>query len=176
MQKKTMDELQRSSKEAFKNLQKTPLIIVLDNVRSMNNVGSVFRTSDAFAVQEILLCGYTPKPPHRDIEKTALGATETVAWQHFETTEAALLYLQNNNFEVYAVEQVHNSISLDKFEIDTNKKYAVVLGNEVEGVQQVIIDSCQATIEIPQGGSKHSLNISVTTGIVAWHFYKNLCL
>jgi 23S rRNA (guanosine2251-2'-O)-methyltransferase len=159
MQKKIMEELARSSKDEFKNSTKTPLIIVLDNVRSMNNVGSVFRTSDAFAIQEILLCGYTPTPPHRDIEKTALGATETVAWQHFESAQAAMQYLQTIDFEIYAIEQVHNSISLEKFEINKNKKYALILG-----------------IEIPQGGSKHSLNISVTAGIVAWQFYNNLCL
>jgi 23S rRNA (guanosine2251-2'-O)-methyltransferase len=176
MQKKTMAELNRTSADEFKNIQKTPLILVLDNVRSMNNVGSVFRTADAFAIQEILLCGITPQPPHRDIEKTALGATESVAWQYFENTEKAIQYLNKYQYQIYAVEQVHNSISLQNFEADKTKQYSLILGNEVEGVQQSIIDICKGVIEIPQGGSKHSLNISVTAGIVAWQFYNKLCL
>jgi 23S rRNA (guanosine2251-2'-O)-methyltransferase len=170
-QKKTMDELNRASAHENILAKKTPVILVLDNVRSMNNVGSVFRTSDAFAIEKILLCGYTPQPPHRDIQKTALGATETVAWQHFETTQKALDFLHQNNYTTIAIEQAHNSISLEKFEINKNEKYALVLGNEVEGVDQEIINNCQHIIEIPQGGSKHSLNISVTAGVVGWHFF-----
>jgi 23S rRNA (guanosine2251-2'-O)-methyltransferase len=175
-QKKTMDELNRASADEMKQIKKTPVILVLDNVRSMNNVGSVFRTSDAFAIEEILLCGYTPQPPHRDIQKTALGATETVAWQHFETTQLALDYLHQKNIITCAIEQVHDSISLEKFEINKTETYALILGNEVEGVDQNIINNCKHIIEIPQGGSKHSLNISVTAGVVAWHFYSKMGL
>jgi 23S rRNA (guanosine2251-2'-O)-methyltransferase len=142
----------------------------------MNNVGSVFRTADGFLLEAIYLCGYTPQPPHRDIQKTALGATETVQWHHYTNTTDAVQQLQQEGYEVLAVEQVHNSISLEKFNIQPNKKYALVLGNEVEGVAADVIAACNAVIEIPQAGSKHSFNISVSMGIVSWHFYRHLQL
>jgi len=175
-EKKSMPELNRLSVEEFQQADKTPIVIVLDNVRSMNNVGSVFRTADGFLLQAVYLCGFTPQPPHRDIQKTALGATETVAWKHIENTLDAVKELQQNGYEVIAIEQVHHSISLEKFAIDKNQKYALVLGNEVEGVATDVIAQCNAVIEIPQAGSKHSFNISVSMGIVSWHFYNNIVL
>jgi 23S rRNA (guanosine2251-2'-O)-methyltransferase len=175
-EKKSMPELNRLSVDEFVHAQKTPIVIVLDNVRSMNNVGSVFRTADGFLLEAIYLCGYTPQPPHRDIQKTALGATETVQWYHQEHTIDAVKMLQYNGYEVIAIEQVHHSISLEQFVIETNKKYALVMGNEVEGVAADVIETCNAVIEIPQAGSKHSFNISVSMGIVSWHFYRHLQL
>ena len=172
-QKKTMDELERMSQDEFKKSEKLPIVIVLDEVRSMHNVGSVFRTADGFLIESIFLCGLTPQPPHRDIQKTALGATETVAWQHVEKTTDAIAALKQKGFTIIAIEQVHNSIPLHKFELDKSKKYAVVFGHEVNGVQQEIIEQCDCTIEIPQLGSKHSLNISVSAGMVIWEFAKN---
>ncbi len=167
MRKWTMDELGRKSVEAFKQANKTPLIVVLDNIRSMHNVGSVFRSADAFLIEAIYLCGYTPQPPHRDINKTALGATETVAWKYFATTEDALKELNNNGYKVYALEQAEGSVSLEQF-IRKDEKTAVVLGNEVEGVADEVLALCDGCIEIPQLGSKHSLNVSVAAGIVLW--------
>jgi tRNA G18 (ribose-2'-O)-methylase SpoU len=167
MRKWTMDELGRKSVDAFKQANKTPLIVVLDNIRSMHNVGSVFRSADAFLIEAIYLCGYTPQPPHRDINKTALGATETVAWKYFATTEAALQELNNNGYKVYALEQAEGSVSLEQF-IRKEDKIAVVLGNEVEGVADEVLALCDGCIEIPQLGSKHSLNVSVAAGIVLW--------
>jgi 23S rRNA (guanosine2251-2'-O)-methyltransferase len=171
-EKKSMDALERISISEFKQAQKTPVIVVLDNVRSMNNVGSVFRSADCFRIEAIYLCGHTPIPPHRDIAKTALGATETVAWKYFDTTIQALHALHENKTQIIAIEQVHNSISLEKFSIDTNTTYALVFGNEVDGVDQEVIVQCHSVIEIPQSGSKHSFNISVSAGIVLWQFYK----
>jgi len=167
MRKWTMDELGRKSVDAFKQANKTPLIVVLDNIRSMHNVGSVFRSADAFLIEAIYLCGYTPQPPHRDINKTALGATETVAWKYFATTEAALQELNNNGYKVYSLEQAEGSVSLEQF-IRKEDKIAVVLGNEVEGVADEVLALCDGCIEIPQLGSKHSLNVSVAAGIVLW--------
>lgn len=167
MQKLSMDDLGRMSVDEFKTTTKQPIIVILDNIRSMHNVGSVFRTSDAFLVEAIYLCGYTPQPPHRDIHKTALGATETVNWQYFDTTTKAIEFAKKNDFIVYAVEQTTNSISLENM-VSSNKKIAIVMGNEVEGVQQEAILSCDGCIEIPQLGTKHSLNISVAAGIVLW--------
>lgn len=167
MQKLSMDELGRISVDEFKNTTKQPIIVILDNIRSMHNVGSVFRTSDAFLVQAIYLCGFTPQPPHRDIHKTALGATETVDWQYFATTIEAIEYAKKNEFTIYAVEQTTNSISLENI-VCSQKKIAIVLGNEVEGVQHDAIKICDGCIEIPQLGTKHSFNISVATGIVLW--------
>ncbi len=172
LEKKLMPELNRLTEEDFKLSAKTPLVIVLDNVRSMNNVGSVFRTADGFLLEKIWLCGFTPIPPHRDIQKTALGATETVLWQHHSSTLETILQLQKDGYTVIAIEQVHGSVSLEKFEIDKKAKYALVLGNEVEGVDAACIVACNEVIEIPQGGSKHSFNISVSMGIVSWHFYQ----
>lgn len=172
MQKKTMDELERMSPIEFKQSEKLPIVVVLDEVRSMHNVGSVFRTSDGFLIESIYLCGLTPQPPHRDIQKTALGATETVAWKHVTTTQQAIDELKQKGFTVIAIEQVHNSIPLHQFKIDKSKKYAIVFGHEVNGVQEEIINQCDFSIEIPQLGSKHSLNISVSAGMVIWEMAK----
>lgn len=168
-----MDELNRKSVDEFKRSEKIPVIVVMDNIRSMHNVGSVFRTADAFLLEAIYLCGYTAQPPHRDINKTALGATETVSWKHFETTVEAVKTLQQNGYKVYAIEQVESSISLENFSIRADEKTAVVFGNEVEGVQQEVIALCEGCIEIPQLGMKHSLNISVAAGIVLWEIGRN---
>jgi 23S rRNA (guanosine2251-2'-O)-methyltransferase len=175
-EKKSMPDLNRLSVQDFQQATKTPIVIVLDNVRSMNNVGSVFRTADGFALEAIYLCGFTPQPPHRDIQKTALGATETVQWQHVQHTLDAVQTLQQNGYTIIAIEQVHNSISLEKYVIDKTKKYALILGNEVEGIEETVIKKCDAVIEIPQAGTKHSFNISVSMGIVSWHFYHNMIL
>lgn len=169
-----MDELQRLSPEEFRNAEKRPITVVLENVRSMHNVGSVFRTCDAFLVESIFLCGYTPRPPHRDINKTALGATESVIWKGFDNPPEALEQLRAEGYKIYAIEQVHNSISIDSFEATQNQKLAVVFGNEAEGVSQELIARCDASIEIPQFGSKHSFNISVAAGIVLWELFKKM--
>lgn len=163
-----MDDLGRMSKEEFKQAEKNKIVAVLDNIRSMHNVGSVFRTADAFLIEAICLCGYTPQPPHRDIHKTALGATETVDWLYYENTADAVKDLKQRGYKIYAVEQVEGSISLEKFTNDANEKIAVVFGNEVEGVDADILPLCDGCIEIPQLGTKHSLNISVAAGIVLW--------
>ncbi|MBI2729177.1 MAG: RNA methyltransferase [Sphingobacteriales bacterium] len=167
-----MDELSRKSVTEFKQSEKFPFVVVLDNIRSMHNVGSVFRTADAFLLQGIYLCGYTPQPPHRDIHKTALGATETVEWKYYQTTTAAVQQLKNDGYKVYAIEQVEKSIMLDKFSIDDIDRIAVVFGNEVSGVEQEVIKLCDGCIEIPQLGMKHSLNISVAAGIVLWEMVR----
>ncbi len=169
-------ELNRLSAEEFKKTEKTPIIIVLDNIRSLNNIGSVFRTSDAFVIEAVYLCGISACPPHRDIHKTALGAEETVDWEYFERTEDAIIQLKDNKFKVYSIEQVENSIPLQEFRPINNEKYALVFGNEVKGVQQNIIDISDGFIEIPQYGTKHSFNISVTTGIVLWEIFKKMKL
>jgi len=167
-----MDELGRKSVEEFKQASKTPVIAVLDNIRSMHNVGSVFRTADAFLVEAIFLCGYTPQPPHRDINKTALGATETVDWMYFATTVEAVVELKEKGYKVFAVEQTVGSISLEKFSVNAEDKIAVVFGNEVEGVHDDVLALVDGSIEIPQHGMKHSLNISVAAGIVLWELAK----
>lgn len=167
-----MDELGRKSVEEFKQAKKTPVIAVLDNIRSMHNVGSVFRTADAFLIEAIFLCGYTPQPPHRDINKTALGATETVDWIFFSTTTEAVEALKDKGYKVYAIEQTEGSISLEKFKLSTEEKIAVVFGNEVEGVNDHVLRMVDGSIEIPQSGMKHSLNISVAAGIVLWEISK----
>ena len=167
-----MEELGRKSIRDFKEARKIPLVIVLDNIRSMHNVGSIFRTADGFIASGIFLCGYTPQPPHRDIQKTALGATETVDWIYFNTTVEAVQKLQSDGYKVYAVEQVEGSVMLDNFEGDPNEKYAIILGNEVTGVDDEVLKLCDGAIEIPQEGMKHSLNVSIAAGIVAWEFYK----
>lgn len=166
-----MDELERLSKEAFQQAEKSPLVVVLDNVRSMHNVGSVFRTSDAFLVEKIYLCGFTPTPPHREIQKTALGATVTVAWEARQSTTNLILELKDKGYQVYAVEQTHNSISLDAFKPPKQAKTALVFGNEADGVNEEVIKCCDGAIEIPQFGSKHSFNISVSAGIVLWDIF-----
>ena len=174
MKKKTILELDRVSQEEFKKKNKIPLIVILDNVRSLNNVGSVFRTSDAFLVKAVYLCGITATPPHPEIHKTALGAEDSVEWHYFEDTNAAVDKLHEEGYIVYAIEQVENSIILSDLQLNKDCKYAVVLGNEVKGVQQSVVDKCDQSIEIPQFGTKHSLNVSVTAGLVIWDFFKML--
>ncbi len=149
-----------------------PLVVVLDNVRSLHNVGSVFRTSDAFLVEKIYLCGITSVPPNAEIHKTALGAEFSMDWEYAESTENVVDDLKKRGYHVYAIEQVEKSIMLPELQLDATKKYAIILGNEVKGVQQEVINLCDASIEIPQYGTKHSLNVSVTAGIVVWDFFK----
>jgi 23S rRNA (guanosine2251-2'-O)-methyltransferase len=172
--KKSMSELERLSSDEFKSSEKIPIVVVLDDVRSMHNVGSVFRTCDAFLIESICLCGFTPQPPHRDIQKTALGATETVSWKHYSSTKEAVENLMNKGYKIYSVEQVHNSIPLHEFKLDKSLRYAFVFGNEINGVDDEIIKLSDGVIEIPQLGSKHSLNISVSTGIVLWEMIRQL--
>ena len=174
MRKLKITELNRLTSEEFKSQQKTPLIVVLDNVRSLHNVGSVFRTSDAYLVEAVYLCGITSPPPHAEIHKTALGAENTVFWKYYEETLGAINELKEKGYEVLAIEQAEGSIMLNTLEINSAKKYAVVLGNEVKGVQQAAVDSCDGCIEIPQYGTKHSLNVSVTAGIIIWEFAMKL--
>lgn len=161
-------ELGRKSVEDFKESEKTPLVIVLDNIRSLNNIGSVFRTSDAFLIEKIYLCGITATPPHKDIRKTALGATETVAWEYVEDTLELVHKLHDENVKILSVEQAENSTMLNTFSPEKNIKYALVFGNEVKGVQQEVVSASDKVLEIPQFGSKHSLNISVSVGVVVW--------
>lgn len=174
MRKLKITELNRITTEEFKEAEKIPLVVVLDNVRSLNNIGSVFRTSDAFLVEAIYLCGITATPPNQEIHKTALGAEDSVDWRYFGDTKEAVTELKENGYAVFAIEQVENSLMLENLRLDQSKKYAVVLGNEVKGVQQEVVDICDRCIEIPQYGTKHSLNVSVTAGIVIWDFFKQL--
>ena len=167
-----MDELQRLSADEFKAAEKTPIVVILENIRSMHNVGSVFRTCDGFRIEKLLLCGFTPKPPHRDIHKTALGATESVHWASYENTTDAIDELKKMDYTVYAVEQAHNSILLHDIDMDQNRKIAIIFGNEAEGVTNESIEAADGCIEIPQAGSKHSFNISVAVGIVLWELFK----
>ena len=167
-----MEELGRLSAQAFKEAKKLPLVVVLDQVRSMHNVGSVFRTADAFLISRIVLCGYTPQPPHRDIHKTALGATETVEWSYAASTLEAVQALKQAGYLLVAVEQTAGSMPLADFAWDGRQPLVVVLGNEVEGVQQDVLDVCDAAVEIPQAGTKHSLNISVAAGIVLYDLFR----
>lgn len=169
-----VEELNRISVEVFQDTPKIPLTIVLDNVRSLHNVGSVFRTSDAFLVEEIMLCGITATPPNADIHKTALGSEDSVKWSYHEDTLSAINSLKGEEYVVFAIEQTENSILLDEVELSRDRKYAVVMGHEVHGVQQSVIDICDNCIEIPQFGTKHSLNVSVASGIVIWDFFKLL--
>ena len=169
-----MDQLNRVDIESFKELEKTPITIVLDNVRSMHNVGSAFRTADGFAIEQILLCGITATPPHREIEKTALGATQSVEWTHYKETIDALQQLKEQGYKIFAIEQAENSTSLEQFEISTNDKYAFVFGNEVHGVDEEVMQIVDGCIEIPQFGTKHSFNVSVTIGIVLWDILKKI--
>lgn len=174
MRKLENSELDRKSIDSFKDADKTPIIIILDDVRSLHNIGSVFRTADAFLIEKIYLCGITATPPNKEIHKTALGATETVAWEHNAEIVSVIKNLQSENVAVYAVEQVENSISLEKFEIPQGRKIALVFGNEVFGVSQQAVEMCDGSIEIPQLGTKHSLNISVSTGIVIWDLFTKI--
>ena len=163
-----LDELNRVSVQEFKNQKKLPIIVVLDNIRSLNNIGSFFRTSDAFNIEAIYLCGISAQPPHREIQKTALGAAESVEWRYFETTEQALGKLKEQEFLIYAIEQTENSIYLQEFTYNL-EKIALVFGNEVDGVGQNVINLSKSSIEIPQFGTKHSLNVSISFGVVLWH-------
>lgn len=165
-----MDELNRLNADEFKQTKKAPIVVVLDNIRSMHNVGSIFRTADAFAIEKLYLCGITAQPPHRDIEKAALGATESVDWEYHANTNDLCTMLKQQGYTLLSIEQVEGSHSLEKYTPDSTKKYAIVMGNEVEGVSQEVINSSDACIEIPQFGTKHSFNVSVTTAIVLWHF------
>ena len=172
--KLSMDELHRISVEEFKAADKLPLTVVLDNVRSQNNIGSVFRTSDAFRVERICLCGICSTPPHRDIHKTALGAEESVAWSYHEETADCIQALKAEGYKIYAVEQVDDSIKLNALPESLGEKVAVVFGNEVEGVQEELLSLCDGSIEIPQQGTKHSLNISCAAAIVLWELWQRL--
>ncbi len=171
MRKLKNSELVRLSVPEFKNTAKIPVVIVLDNVRSLNNIGSVFRTSDAFLIDRILLCGITATPPHKDIHKTALGATDSVDWNYFPETEDAILSLKKEGFIIVAVEQTEESTGLDAFRFNRDKKYAFVFGHEIRGVQQEIVDLSDLSLDIPQFGTKHSLNISVCVGMVLWEVF-----
>jgi tRNA G18 (ribose-2'-O)-methylase SpoU len=174
MRKLSMDELNRISKDDFEQADKLPIIIVLDNVRSLSNVGAFFRTADAFRIKELFLCGITACPPHREIHKTALGAEETVKWRYFDTTEAACRQLKAEGYRIYAIEQVEGSVSLQDFEFEPRSAY--ILGNEVEGVSEEALSYCDGAIELPQAGTKHSINVSVCAGIVMWKMFEQLYL
>ena len=174
MRKLDNSELNRLSIEEFKLSEKLPIIIVLDNVRSLLNVGSIFRTSDAYKIDAIYLCGITGTPPHREINKTALGATESVTWKYFKQTKEAITELKQKKYIIIAVEQVEKSISLINYQVNTDNNYALVFGNEVKGINQEIVKVCDDYIEIPQYGTKHSLNISVSAGIVIWDFFNKI--
>lgn len=172
MEKKTIWDLNRVSVDEYKSdVKKLPLVVVLDNVRSLNNVGSVFRTSDAFLVSRLMLCGITATPPGNEIHKTALGAEDSVAWQYFPTTAECVEALKAEGYTICCLEQVKGSVALQNFKVDPNGKYAVILGNEVNGVGQEVVDASDVCIEIPQCGTKHSLNVSVSAGVAIWHFF-----
>ncbi len=174
MQKLTQQQMGRLSVEEFKAMAKVPVVAVLDNVRSAGNVGAFFRTSDAFGMAEVVLCGITARPPQKEIHKTALGAELTVAWRGFATTLEAVEALRSEGYRVLAVEQCEGSTMLGDFVPEEGQKYALVFGNEVEGVDQSVVDVCDGAIEIPQVGTKHSLNVAVTGGVVLWHFFRSL--
>ncbi|UUF16263.1 MULTISPECIES: RNA methyltransferase [Flavobacterium] len=174
MRKLENSELDRKSIEDFKKSDKTPLILVLDDIRSLHNIGSVFRTADAFLIEKIILCGITATPPNKEIHKTALGATETVAWEHHENVLEVIQNLKKENVLTLAIEQVESAIFLQDFKVEKNQKYALVFGNEVYGVSQEAVAICDGCIEIPQLGTKHSLNISVSAGIVVWDLFQKL--
>ncbi|MDR0749780.1 MAG: RNA methyltransferase [Tannerellaceae bacterium] len=174
MRKLKITELKRLTAEAFKDSKKIPLVVVLDHVRSLNNVGSVFRTSDAFRVEAVYLCGITACPPHPEIHKTALGAEDTVDWVYYKDTLEAVDKLKKEEYTLCAVEQTEGSILLDGLVLEKGRKYAVIFGNEVKGVQQEVVNNCDICVEIPQYGTKHSLNVSVSAGIVIWDLFKQL--
>jgi 23S rRNA (guanosine2251-2'-O)-methyltransferase len=174
MRKLKISEMNRLSVEEFRESLKMPVVVVLDNIRSQNNIGSVFRTVDAFRMEAIHLCGISATPPHREIHKTALGATESVTWRYFAETRQALEELRKEGFALYGIEQTTDSIALGDFLPDKEKKYALVFGNEVNGLEESIIPFLDGCLEIPQYGTKHSLNISVASGIVLWHFFQKM--
>jgi tRNA G18 (ribose-2'-O)-methylase SpoU len=167
-------ELQRKSVDEARQASKTPLILILDNIRSLNNIGSVFRSSDAFLIQKIYLCGITAQPPHKDIHKTALGSTDSVAWEYVENTLELVEKLKQDGVEVWSIEQAEKSIFLNDFQPKKNQVHAFVLGNEIKGVDQEVVNASQGVIEIPQEGAKHSLNIAVTAGVVAWDYFQKI--
>jgi len=167
-------ELDRKSIEDFKEAKKTPLIVILDNIRSLNNIGSVFRTADAFLIEKIFLCGITATPPHKDIQKTALGATDTVVWEHRENTEDVIKELREKGVKILSIEQAEDAVMLNDFSPKNDETYAIVFGNEVKGVQQSVVSASDYVIEIPQYGSKHSLNISVSAGVVMWDLFAKM--
>ncbi|MCF1421582.1 RNA methyltransferase [Mangrovimonas futianensis] len=174
MRKLKNSELERLSIEEFKSSEKTPIIVILDNIRSLNNIGSVFRTSDAFLIEKIYLCGITAKPPHKDIHKTALGSTETVAWEYVENTLDLVKKLQEEGVQIASIEQAENATMLNDFQPDPGTTYALVFGNEVKGVSQEVVSHSDLVLEIPQFGTKHSLNISVSCGVVIWDLFSKI--
>jgi 23S rRNA (guanosine2251-2'-O)-methyltransferase len=174
MRKRLNEELGRKSVDQFRDSDKSPFSIVLDNIRSHNNIGSVFRTADAFMVEKIFLCGITAVPPHRDIQKTALGATESVLWKYFDNTIEAVLELKAGGYEIIAIEQVEGSTELQDFHIEKGRKYTLIFGHEINGVDQGVVNLCDRSIEIPQFGTKHSFNIAISAGIVLWELTRKL--
>lgn len=176
MQKLKLDELNRVGVEEFKEQEKLPLIVVLDNVRSMHNIGSVFRTADGFAIEKLYLCGITAQPPHREIEKTALGATQSVEWVYFETTVEAVVSLKSIGYHIIGIEQAAGSIMLNTYKPSPSQKYALIFGNEVNGVSDEVMAEIDECVEIPQFGTKHSFNIVISAGIVLWDFFAKLKL
>ncbi|MEZ4788233.1 MAG: RNA methyltransferase [Flavobacterium haoranii] len=174
MRKLANEELNRISKDEFKESEKTPIIVILDDIRSLHNIGSVFRTSDAFLLEKIYLCGITATPPNKEIHKTALGATDTVAWEYAKDVLEVIQKLKEEKVKIFSVEQTENSIMLNDFQVETNERYALIFGNEVKGVSQEAINLSDGVIEIPQLGSKHSLNISVSAGIVIWDLFQKI--
>ncbi|MDR3272021.1 MAG: RNA methyltransferase [Flavobacteriaceae bacterium] len=173
-QKLKLEALRRKSVEEFKGSMKIPVVVLLDNVRSMHNVGSVFRTSDAFSIQKIYLCGITPRPPHREIQKTALGATESVNWEYAPSIFETIDKLKEENYVIIGIEQVTNSVMLENYQVFPEQKYALIFGNEVEGISEEILSKIDVFVEIPQSGTKHSLNISVCAGIVLWEWFSKM--
>ncbi len=176
MKKKTIWDLHRDTPEQYRDKLKLSLVVVLDNIRSLNNVGSIFRTADAFIVEKLMLCGITATPPSQEIHKTALGAEDTVAWEYYDNTLQAIDTLIADDYVICTLEQVENSIMLQNFEVDLNRKYAVIVGNEVKGVDQAVVDKSDYCLEIPQCGTKHSLNVSVSAGLAIWHFFNNMSI
>ena len=176
MKKLKNSELSRLSIDEFKNSSKTPVIVILDNIRSAHNVGSVFRTCDAFLIDKIILCGITAIPPNKEIRKTALGSSESVDWRYYKNTEEVIMKLKKEEYQIIAVEQANKSIKLESFKPENEKKYAIIFGNEIKGISQKIIDNSDSVIEIPQFGTKHSLNVSVSAGIVIWDVFSKISL
>ena len=174
MKKLKNSELSRLSIDEFKNSSKTPVIVILDNIRSAHNVGSVFRTCDAFLIDKIILCGITAIPPNKEIRKTALGSSESVDWRYYKNTEEVIMKLKKKDYQIIAIEQANKSIKLESFKPENAKKYAIIFGNEIKGISQKIIDNSDSVIEIPQFGTKHSLNVSVSAGIVIWDVFSKI--
>ena len=176
MRKLKITELHRLNAEQYRNCVKTPLVVVLDHVRSLHNIGSIFRTADAFRIEAVYLCGISATPPHPEIHKTALGAEETVEWHYYKNTMDAIRELKQNKYILFAVEQAEGSVLLENITLDPTKKYALILGNEVKGIQQTVVNECDYCVEIPQFGTKHSLNVAVAGGIVIWDFFKSMTI